>query len=539
MARSTELGVGAALLLAACTGAIGGSQSDPADLPAVPGPFTPGGGGPAVERAGPMEARRLSRVEWWSSVRDLLGIEARPLLPDENTGSSGFATPGLVSEVDVQTYAQAAAEVAAKADLRSLAGCTTEDAECAAVFVRTFGRKAFRRPLAAEEALELRGLYERLRTPEIAFDHTTALRTVLEAILQHPAFLYHWEAVDPPVREDGLVKLGSHEIAARLSYFLWSSIPDDALARAADDGALGTVEAIEIHARRMLRDPKAKETIDAFVSQWLRLDPLEGAKRDPNRYPGFDAALATSMRDEVLAFARGVILDGDGRLETLLRGSFGFPDARLAEIYGVAQSGRVDLPPRQRPGILTRAGVLAATSNNYEGDPTKRGVLVRTRVLCQELAPPPADIPPLPPTRDDATVRERHEEHVRNAACAGCHALTDPIGYGFGTFDAVGRWTEREAGKTIDTSGRVAALDGRDRSFADVAGLTAILAESPEVRSCLVRQFARFALGRREGDDDLGALNRAYATFAASGFDLRELLVAIATSKTFRYRADR
>ena len=216
----------------------------------------------------------------------------------------------------------------------------------------------------------------------------------------------------------------------------------------------------------------------------------------------------------------------------------------LAKVYGVsgvtnteASKGQmVMLNATERPGLLTRVGILAAGANAIEADPIKRGKLIRMQMLCQSLTAPPANVPILPvdPT---LSIRARHVAHVQNPACAGCHALTDGIGFGFSAYDGIGAYVPTEKSVAVDTSGVVNEIDGTNKKFASPAELNSILIKSEEVKSCLTRQWVRFALGRELQGADESAFDKLYQDFAASNYDLRELLVAVTTSKPFLNRA--
>jgi hypothetical protein len=216
-----------------------------------------------------------------------------------------------------------------------------------------------------------------------------------------------------------------------------------------------------------------------------------------------------------------------------------FASPELGLLYGLANAtGTLQaLPAGSRPGILTRSAFLASTANAYEGDPTKRGAVIRRRVLCDTLAPPPGNVPELPPPAPDQTVRERHAMHQEVEPCRSCHTLTDPIGFGLGNFDAIGGYRSEEAGKPIDASGSIAGLDGQSPTFSDAAGLMALLAESEQVRACLTKQWLRFGFSRQETRADDYSLESAYHAFQLAGFQLPELLVALTQARSFRYRA--
>jgi len=555
------------LLIEACSGQIIGWPSGPTgetqdQAPAGTSAEKPSGADPSAKpagtvpgdpnSAGPLPLRRLTRTEYDHVATALLGTEVSLSagFPSEPTGSSGFATPGQMSDVDATLYERGAGNLATllvgrlNELLPCAAGASGAAAErsCAEQFVRTQGLRMYRRPVSGSEVADHLKLYDAVRAGELRYEFRDALRVLAAAMLQTPDFLYHWEAepAEPSI-EEGTVRLDPYQLASRLSFFLWQSMPDEALFSAAETGKLETAEQVEAQARRMLSDARAAQTLASFFPQWLNLDWLEGADRDPGLYPEFNAALAASMKREILDLSRHFVLETDGSLLDLLTTPLAFVDEGLAKVYGLSGvSGTTvvkrELDPETRPGLLTRAGVLAVGSNAYEGDPTKRGKLVREQLLCQGLSAPPPGIPPLPPP-GDLTVRARHEQHASDPSCNGCHRVMDPIGFGFGHFDAIGRFLPDEQGRAIDTTGQVVDLDGESPTFRDVQGLIALLSESDAVRDCFMRQWLRYALGRKEQALDDASLEAVWTRFSASGFSIRELLVSLTVSRTFLYRA--
>lgn len=504
---------------------------------------------PQAVNSGPMPLRRLTRVEYDNTVRDLLGddIGLGQKFSGELVGSSGFSTPGLVSTVDATALMEAAEQLSLRAATRldALLPCDPAalgDDDCASEFITGFGRRAFRRPLDDIEYDALVELYQQART-DLGRDFAGGIEVVLQAILQSPQFLYHWQlgSAQPEASGD-VVALGPHELASRLSYFLWSTMPDDALFEAADADALGSDEEIEAQVRRMLADPKAKDTLATFHRQWLDIDHLLELPKDPELFPEWDDELKVSMEAETLSFINHVILAGDGRLGTLLTASFSFINEPLARLYGVEGvtgtdiRGPVDLDPAERMGVLTHASVLAHHARAYEGSPIHRGKLIRERLLCQTLPIPPANIPPLEGVDPSLPSRERYEAHFEEEPCRTCHLLMDLTGFGFENYDTIGRYRSTDAGLPVDASGTVYGLDGEARSFEDVRELVELLAASEQVKRCVVTQWFRFAMSRKETAEEQVLLDNAYAAFEASDFDIREMLVAIAMSPAFRYR---
>jgi hypothetical protein len=303
---------------------------------------------------------------------------------------------------------------------------------------------------------------------------------------------------------------------------------------------LSTNEAIAAQARAMLQSPRAARALDSFHRQWLGLSSLDSLFKDEARFPEWTSALSIAMRDEIQAFTRHVLLEGDGKVATLLGAPFSFLNADLAKVYGVSgvtgsELRRVELDATQRAGLLTMPGLLAVAAEPSVPNPFKRGELIFEKVMCQKLEPPPT-VPPLPEpdAANPVPVRQQLETLTSVAPCSGCHQLINPLGFGLGNFDAIGKYkTTDEAGFPIDASGTL--LDGT--TFTTPGQLAAALANDPKVRACLTKQWFRFGFGHAESEADTHSLETAYGAFAGAGFDLRELLVAFVTTKSFLYRS--
>jgi hypothetical protein len=413
-----------------------------------------------------------------------------------------------------------------------------EDA-CAGQFVQVFARRAYRRPVVAADADRLLRAYTAGRS-EGSF--AEGIGMVLRAALQSPSFLYRFEFGAAPAPGEKLVRLSAPELAARLSYFLWASMPDEGLSAAADSGQLSTSQGVAAQARSMLSNPRARRAVTEFYDQWLALGALDTLIKDPLVHPEFTPELRAAMRAETPAFVEHVLWSGDGRLSTLLTSSLGFTTAPLAALYGVTQPsgaglGRVTLPPQQRAGLLTQAGFLAVHALPNQSSPVTRGKFVRERFLCQEPPAPPPNLNVTPPEVDATrSTRERFAQHTADAACSVCHELMDPIGFGFEAYDAVGRFRTTDAGKSVDDSGWVAKSADLDGPFRGARELGEKLAASGQVRDCVTTQWLRYALGRFEGAGDLCSLEQLRAKFTASGGDLRELLIELTQTESFLYR---
>lgn len=536
------------LLVAGCS-----SQSAPGGAaPVTPvTPITPISGAlckPADPVASPL--RRLTRVEYNNTVRDLLGVDLSPadrFPADEVAG--GFANNAAVLTVSpllAERYMEAAELLSAEAvkTLPVLLPCqpgstAASEEACARQFAQRFGRRAFRRPVAEPEVERLMRAYTAGRADA---PFAGGIELMIRTALQSPSFLYRFEFGGAARPGEKLVPLSQHELAARLSYFLWGSMPDDRLAAAADGGQLATTEQLAAQARLMLADRRARPAVAEFYRQWLGLGALDGVVKDAAAYPAFTEELRAAMRAETPAFVEHLLWTGDRRLATLFTAPFGFGSAPLAGLYGVTAPGgaataMLPLPAAQRSGVLTQAGVLTVHALPDQSSPVARGKFVRERMLCQEPPPPPPDLNVTPPEVDPTKpTRERFAAHTASAACSVCHQLMDPIGFGFEGYDGIGRFRTSDGGKPVDDSGWVAQSRDIDGNFRGARELGDKLAASAEVRDCVATQWFRYAFGRFDGAGDDCSLAPLREAFAASGGDLQELLVSLTQTQSFLYR---
>ena len=493
--------------------------------------------------------RLLTRTQYDNTLLDLLGDSTHPAQtfpPEhrvenfENNAETHQANPLLVEK-----YWGAAREVSARAvteRLDTIAPCAEGSSlACVDSFLTSFGKRAFRRPISPEEAQTYRKLYEKA---EPTLGYATAIGLVLEAMLQSPQFLYRVEAPIAATPETGAIPLGGFELASRLSYFLWNSMPDDELFRAADAQELITPAEVEAQARRMLTSPKARAMVTDFHRQWLDLDRFDGLARDDVNLPDIDSdELTDSWKQSLLSYVDFVYWDGGGKLKDLFTSDLMFVDPALAGIYGVTAPAEGTFAgvaqPGQRAGLLTQPALMALLSHADQSSPIQRGVFVRSQILCDPPDPPPPTVDNTPPDPDPSlTTRERFKVHTANAVCAQCHELIDPLGFGFENFDHFGRFRSEENGLLVDASGAVVdspdpAIDG---PFTTPFELAERLGSSQTVLNCLSTHWYRFAMGRVETESDSCSLDQAKTRFVSTGGDLRELLVALTLTDAFLYR---
>jgi hypothetical protein len=505
----------------------------------------------------------MTAREYRNTVRDLLGngtFEDLPSTADEQDLTSGFAfhTTGFATQPTALRY-QAAAEFVAKEALPNInswlpcaatAGSSpSAETACLQTFLGPggFASRLYRRPLSSTpttgEVDRLTALYQAVRAAGPAsMDISGAVGVVIQAMLQTPEFLYHWE-IDPgpATREGTLLKLGNYEIANRLSYLLWGSMPDATLFASAAAGELGDLGGVEAQVRRMLKDPKAADTFADFFTDWLDLDVPPTEPKDPAVYPQYNEALAEAAREEVGSFVNAILVDGSGRFDDILTGTSSFANRDLATLYGIpgvagSAFAPVSLDPAQRSGLLTTAAFLSSTGDPGGSNPPRRGNALYQRLLCQQL---PEAIPPMsavdPPTPGGGTTRQRFDQYGTMACATACHAQIDPLGFAFENYDGIGAYRTTDNGAPVDASITV-TLDGRAQVVADARGLLAVMATSDQVQTCFARQWLRYGLGRMDNAHDASSLDAAAGAFKNSMRDIRELIVAIATSRTFRYR---
>lgn len=479
--------------------------------------------------------RRLTGPQYANAVRDVLGVsvDVGELGADEKAGAFDSNGNAAVSSNNVELYRALAESVASS--VPELVTCETDAEGCWNALLDETGRRLFRRPVTEEERTRY------LDLAQTGADAADGSRLIVQAMLQSPSFLYHLEfgLVDA---SGPVIPLEPYEIASRLSFFLWNSVPDDELLDAAEVGGLDSADALEAQAQRLLLDPRARESVGAFHVQWLGIDHLEDTFKDPGTYPSFDLSMAEAMVAETRRFSELTVLAGDGRLETLLTASHSYLTDPLFDLYGVEQPDDfvpgmpVELDPEQRAGLITQASFLAEHALTNQSGPIQRGVEIRNQFFCDPPPPPPPDANVEPPAPSpDATTRELFEQHTSEPTCASCHVLIDGLGLGMENYDGIGRHRTMENGKAVDASGEFLATDV-DGTFDGGVELAHRLAQSEQVRECVARQWFRFALGRLEGDQDACSLDTLHATFAESGSDVRALLVQLVRTDAFRYR---
>lgn len=490
--------------------------------------------------------RRLSNAEYRNTVQDLLaqvsgiGPAVAAATKDfvDEAESLGFRNNVdflAVSSLVAQGYMDSAESLATlSAGSAALIGCSTNDAACAKQFVESFGKRAFRRPLMADELARYQGIYDKAAAQ--GYDFKTGIEWVVFAMLQSTQFLYRVE-LGAPQGSDYVPS--QFETASRLSYLVWQSMPDQALFDAAAAAELGTKQQVEAQARRLLQDPKASRLLEYF-DQWLDLDRLSTFDRDQNVYPNVDPNLPQLLQGETHAFVDSLLKNPAGSLTELLTAQYSYLNADLAKHYGVtgaagAEFVRVDMPGRA--GVLTQ-GMLLTHDKPTRSSIVRRGLKVRLDMLCQKVPAPPNDVQlDLEGLGEGLTQRERLQKHREVASCAACHTLMDPIGVVFEGFDAVGRARSvDESGKPVDLKTELSLTRDADGPLSGPNELGAKLANSQEVRDCYVMQSFRFFYGRDYSAADQCSMAELLLAFRDKKQSLSELIVALAQTDNFLYR---
>lgn len=495
---------------------------------------------------GPFVLRRLTKAEYGNTLRDLFGVDPAVAadLPDDVAGEGYLNT---LSPLQTEQYLAIAAAVVDRlkgsATEKKLFGDppTTGDPRGAArKTIRSLARTAFRRPASEAEVETLLKVFDLGQANKLSY--TASMRLVLKAVLVSPQFLFITPGREAEAGK-AIVPLDDHHLASRLSYFLWATVPDAELSALADAGKLHEPEVLRAQVKRLLDDPRSRAVFDGFGAQWLGLSGLPGKTFDTAKFPLMTPAMRTAMTDEARLFFDSVVRENRS-VVGLVESDYTFVNGTLAPLYGLEKTvtgpemKRVKLADANRGGILALPGVLAVTSMPERTSPVKRGVWVLEQVLGQHVPPAPANVPALekqdPKKVATLTLRQRTELHRKNPACANCHKLLDPIGFGLENFDAIGRWRDKDdSGGPIDAAGE---LPGGKR-FASPKELKAYVAgRKADLARNLTEKMLAYALCRRlEGYDEI-VVDRIVESLAADDYRMQSLIAAVVTSYPFLHR---
>ncbi|MBA4015585.1 MAG: hypothetical protein C0483_00140 [Pirellula sp.] len=508
----------------------------------------------SVKDPGPFVIRRLTKSEYGNTLHDLLGVDrsVAATLPDDVAGE-GYLNS--LSPLQTEQYLAIANTVLEQAlgpadgpptalqqELFGPSPATGDERPAAAKVVRGLARRAYRRPPTDEEIETLLKVFDLARTNKLPY--AASLRLTLKAMLVSPQFLFITPARSVASGKTlTIVPLDDHQLASRLSYYLWSTMPDAELSSLADDGTLHEPKVLREQVKRMLGDPHARALFDGFGAQWLGLGDLGDKTFDAAKFPEMTPAVRAAMFDEARLFFESIVRENRS-VVNFVDGDYTFLNETLAPFYGLQQTvvgpemRRVKLADRNRGGILAMPGVLAMTSMPERTSAVKRGVWVLEQVLGQHVPPAPANVPSLEKQDgrkiEELTLRQRTELHRQDAVCANCHKILDPIGFGLENFDAVGRWRDQDdSGAPIDAAGE---LPGGKRFASPKELKTIIAARQDELARNLAQRLLAYALCRQlEGYDEI-VVDRIVATIARDGYRMQSLITEIVTSYPFLNR---
>jgi hypothetical protein len=533
-------------MLFACSGEIGhlgdrdGAGGD--DPGSVAGP-------PPVDPLVAMQSgvRRLSQAELDNTLRDLLGEDTAPAArllnedefrPFDNDYTIQQASDALITSLEVLADEAAARVVDNPARRDALVPCTPSsagDEQCFREFLQSFLPRALRRPITAQDVDAYLPLLAFASEDNAAVDNDfyTAVKLAISSVVQDPELLYRVEQ-GTPGSEAGLYELNGYEIANRMSYLLWATMPDDALFAAAGAGVLDTPDGRQAEALRMLDDPKARGQLHRFHAMWL------GYRSIPHT-----PELVAAFNRETSALIDRVVLDEPGSYLRLFTMDETYVDDALADHYGLPRpdggEGWVSYQGTGRAGILGHGTLLAAFSKFEDTSPTQRGILVRTRLMCETVPRPPpnvdADQPPQA-AMDALCKYDRYAEHRdQSSSCAGCHSLVDPIGFGLENYDIAGRYREHDDGLpecVIEGSGEIVGVG----DFNGPGELSQLLVENGYVDACAVQQFLTFALGREPTEYEQGLVAEMTESLRTGNHDFKAFIVDFIASERFARRVE-
>jgi hypothetical protein len=507
--------------------------------------------------AGPPLLRRLAKHEYSNTIRDLLDVhfDAGQGLPEDTAGGEGFTNAAetlIISPIHAEKYLQAAVDAldyAARNEstrqrlLATVPKAEPDERRAAHDNLRRLSDQAFRRPVDEEELERLVGLYEAARSEGLAFDD--AVLYAMRGILISPSFLFITES--SPQKVGVPERLSDHELAVRLSYFLWASTPDNELRRAANEGKLNDTEELKKQVLRMInaRGTHLQDSLEHFVGGWLGTADVGRSKKvDSQKHPWLKEPHVAAIRNQPIYVMESVLQNNESLL-SLIDADWTFLNDELARVYQIRKDqvegdfvqrlNRVKLPDqyRNRGGLLGMGGVYVVSSYPGRSSPVLRGAWVLEKLLGVELPPPPPNVPSLEASNSQAeakTVRQLLEVHRQDAACASCHDRIDPIGFAMENFDEVGRWRDRDDGGPIDA---VAILAGGER-MEGLEGLKTHLMNEKEtfVRN-LTRKMLGYALGRSLQPNDLCTIELIVQRLKENEYKAQELVLGIVTSEPF------
>ena len=488
---------------------------------------------------------RLSRTEYNCTVRDLFGVDSKPAdkFPSEGGGGGGFdnnADTLFIPPILMERYVAAANDVAAHISNETILcikrSVFSTDHSRARQIIGHFAMLGFRRPAEDYEIDHLTRLYERERQKGHPFD--SSIKAALRAILISPGFLFR---VERDQNSPGPYRITDYELASRLSYFIWSSMPDEPLFQLASQNRLHEPGVLETQVRRMIGDPKSRMFSDNFAGQWLRVRELKSAAQpDPSRFPGFTPALREAMYEEVIDFFDSIVRE-DTSLLQILSADYTFLNSDLAELYGIdgvqgPALRRMKLAMPNRGGVLGMGAMLTFTSYPLRTSPVLRGKWVLEQILGTPPPPPPPLVKSLPQDDtavDGLTLRQQLEKHREKPECAACHQKMDPLGFGLENYDPIGRWRTQIGKLPVDATGVLP--DGA--KFEGPAELKRVLlAHKDDFARNITEKALAYALGRGLDYYDMPTVKQIAKTLADHDYRSSVLVTEIAKSFPFQFR---
>ncbi len=493
----------------------------------------------AARDPGPFVIRRLTKFEYGNTLHDFLGVDASIAneLPDEVPGEGYLNSLSPMQTEQYLGIANTALQKMPADAQKRLFGTKEADVRDVA---RKLARTAYRRPPTEAELDVLVKVFELGSANKL--DRTSALRLMLKAVLVSPQFLFITPSKDPPSRERN-APLDDHQLASRLSYLLWATMPDSELSKLADEGKLHEPDVLKAQTKRLLADQRSRALFDGFGAQWLGLDKLATQPFDEKKFPQMTPEMRRAMVDEARLLFDSIVRENRS-VVTFVSADYTFLNRILASFYGLEKKitgtdmQKVSLTDANRGGILGMPGVLATTSFATRTSAVKRGVWVLEQVLGQHVPPAPPNVPALEKQDQkkvaNLTLRQRTELHRTNAVCANCHKILDPIGFGLENFDAIGRWRDKdESGGPIDAVGE---LPGGKR-FSSPKELKAIIAaRQDDLARNLTKKLLAYALCRQLDGYDHIIVDQMMKTIANDGHKMQTLISEIVTSYPFLNR---
>lgn len=529
------------------TGGAGGAGMVPPGTMPPPADFVPA----------PAGLRRLTVPQYMNAVRDLFGDAVMASLDPEVVAVlplSGFASIGAsllsLSRPAVEHFETVALDLGKKAlanqaERAAFVGCApagVTDDNCTRSFLKKFGRRAWRRTLTDDEVAPYVAAVNTIQKGTNDFHR--GLEYGIAGILQSPNFLYRVELGSADPMKPSRVIFSDFELATRLSFFLWNTTPDDQLLDAAEMQQLTKGTGFATHSKRLLESPRTVAAMQEFFSEYYRLSELDRLPADVALYPLKTATIGASMREETIRFLTDIALTRNADYRDIFDSRSTFVNADLAKIYGLpapaSPFAAVTLPEAGlRRGYLGQGSFLALNAHTNVTSATLRGKFIMEMLLCQDIPPPPDNIPPLPEDNTATgprTMRQKLEVHRANEPCKTCHAAMDPMGLAFENFDAIGAFRTMDAGQTIDASGEI-EVAGKKVPFAGPRELAAALRGSPDVAACVAKNLYRYALGHVDTPGEAPAIDVLSKGFTDGGFKFRGLMDGVVKSSGFVYAA--